>query len=197
MPDYVLDISIQARSFNKQLSQQGLKICFAFAIKNEGYKVIASSMDIESNAQLRWNDEFSIAASSSSFENGVRVSAATSPKSISLGQSYTLAPNWEDSVTEDGPRDGIRFNNEASQASVIVYRTINGSKAPIYISSNKLRPGSSQEIKLSNRVAVWYQHDGQTGTMIDGPGQLATQFDMSGRTQATLVFTEDREWSLQ
>jgi hypothetical protein len=127
----------------------------------------------------------------------VEFSAATNAESIRLGQSYTLTPDWEGSVNEGGPRDGIRFNNQADRASAIVYRTINGSRAPIYFSSHQLPQGSSQEIKPVNRVAVWFQRDGKTGTMIDGPGQQSIEIDMSGRTNATVVFNDDMRWSLQ
>lgn len=87
MPDYVLQISIQGQRAMQQLAQQGYRICFASAIADEGFKIIASSIgkstcvylltltnkwnsDLAPNARIQWNDEFSIAASQSSFMNG-------------------------------------------------------------------------------------------------------------------------------
>ncbi|KAH6964544.1 hypothetical protein DER45DRAFT_610867 [Fusarium avenaceum] len=194
MPKYVLQISIQGHRAMEQLSQQGYRICFAFAIEDEGFKWIT---DLAPNAQIQWNDEFSIAASRSSFMNGVQFSASSDIDSISLGQTYTLSPDWRGSVGEGGPRGGIRFRNMADRASAIVYREINDSTAPIYFGSQQLPPGATQQIKPINRVAVWLQRDGQTGTMIDGPGEQSIEIDMSGRTSARVVFNDDMSWSLQ
>ncbi|KAH7252705.1 hypothetical protein BKA59DRAFT_168397 [Fusarium tricinctum] len=197
MPDYILQISIQGQMALRQLSQQDFKICFASAIADEGFKVIASSMHLGSYVQFQWNDDFAIAASQSEFMNGVQFSAATDATPIRLGQSYNLTPDWRGGVGEGGPRDGLRFNNQADRASAIVYRNINGSRAPIYFSSQQLPRGAIQEIRPINKVAVWFQRDGQTGTMIDGPGDLSIEIDMSGRTSARVVFNDDMSWSLQ
>lgn len=127
----------------------------------------------------------------------VQFSAATEVESIRLGQIYTMTPDWRGSVNDGGPRDCIRFKNKADRASAILYRTINGSRAPIYFSSFQLQRNNNQDIKLGNRVAVWFELDGKTGTMIDAPGDSGIEIDMSGRTSATVVFNDDMEWSLQ
>ncbi|KIL89199.1 hypothetical protein FAVG1_07593 [Fusarium avenaceum] len=186
MPDYVLQISIQGQRAMQQLAQQGYRICFASAIADEGFKVIASS-----------TGKSTIAASQSSFMNGVQFSASSDIDRIRLGQSYILNPDWRGNVGEDGPRDGIRFRNQADRASAILYRGMNGSMAPIYFGSQQLPRGATQQIKPINRVAVWLQRGGQTGTMIDGPGEQSIEIDMSGRTSARVVFNDDMSWSLQ
>ncbi|KAH7213294.1 uncharacterized protein BKA55DRAFT_697800 [Fusarium redolens] len=197
MTNYSLTVRIQGRMALQQFAQQGYNLCFASAVEREGYKVIASSMNIAPNAQFQWNDDFGVAASQSNFMNGVQVMAATDIESIRPGQTYTLTPDWQGSVDDGGPQGGIRFNNKADRASPIVYRTINGSRAPIYFGSMQLPRGSSQEIKPNNRVTVWFQRDGETGTMIDGIDGQNIEIDMSGRTNATVVFNDDFTWSLQ
>lgn len=127
----------------------------------------------------------------------VQFSAATDIDRIRLGQSYTLNPDWRGSVGGEGPPDSIRFRNQADQASAILYRGMNGSIAPIYFGSQQLPRGATQQIKPINRVAVWLQRDGQTGTMIDGPGEQSIEIDMSGKTSARVVFNDDMSWSLQ
>ncbi|KAJ4256817.1 hypothetical protein NW762_008913 [Fusarium torreyae] len=197
MTNYSLTVEVPGRMALQQFSQQGYKLCFASGVEREGYRVIASSTNVAPNIQFEWNDEFGIAASQSNFMNGARFSSTTDIDSIRLGQTYTLTPDWQGSINDGGPQGGIRFNNQADRASPIVYRTINGRKTPIYFGSMQLPRGGSQEIKPNNKVAVWFQRDGQSGTMIDGIHGQSIEIDMSGRTDATVVFNDDFTWSLQ
>jgi hypothetical protein len=121
----------------------------------------------------------------------------TEVSSIKSGQTYTLTPDYQGRVSEGGPETGFQFNNQADRASPIVYRTIGGSKAPIYVGSEQLPQGSSQEIQPTNRVAVWFQQQGESGTMMDGIRGQNFQIDMSGKNSATVVFSDDFRWSLQ
>ncbi|KAG7409984.1 hypothetical protein DER46DRAFT_664931 [Fusarium sp. MPI-SDFR-AT-0072] len=197
MTNYSLTVRVQGRMALQQLSQGDYRLCFASGVEREGYKVIASSTSIGTNIQLQWNDDYAIAASRSNFMEGVQVQASTHVDSIRPGQTYTLNPDYRGSVDDDGPQGGIRFNNQADRASPVIYRTINGSRAPIYVGSMQLPRGASQEIKLSNKVKVWFQRDGRSGTMIDGIHDESIEIDMSGRASAGVVFNDDFRWSLQ
>ncbi|EXK87565.1 hypothetical protein FOQG_08906 [Fusarium oxysporum f. sp. raphani 54005] len=197
MTNYSLTVRVPGRAAIQQFAQQGYKLCFASGVEREGYKVIASTSSIAPNAQFNWNDDLGIAASQSNFMEGVQVQASTNVDSIRPGQTYTLTPDYRGSVNDGGPQDGIRFNNQADRASPIVYRTINGSRAPIYVGSMQLPRGASQEIKPNNRIRVWFQRDGQSGTMIDGIHDQSIEIDMSGRASAAVVFNDDFTWSLQ
>ncbi|KAG5787671.1 hypothetical protein H9Q69_013255 [Fusarium xylarioides] len=197
MTNYSLTVRVQSRMALQRFSEQGYSLCFASEVEGEGYKVIASSSRVASNTDFNWNDDLGIAASQSRFMHGVQIQAITDVDSIRLGQTYTLSEDYQGRVNDGGPQGGIRFNNQTDGASPILYRTINGSRDPIYVGSMQIPRGASQEIKPNNKVKVWFQRDGQRGTMIDEIHEQSIEIDMSGRTSATVVFNDDFSWSLQ
>ncbi|KAG9498195.1 hypothetical protein J7337_011090 [Fusarium musae] len=126
-----------------------------------------------------------------------QVEASTEPESISPGQTYTLNPDFTGSVGGGGPQGGFRFNNQADSAAPILYRTMGFERSPIYVGSSQLPRGASQEIQPGNKVTVWFQSNVSTGTMIDRFYSQPFDIDMSERTNATVVFSDDFRWSLQ
>ncbi|KAF5552658.1 hypothetical protein FMEXI_2809 [Fusarium mexicanum] len=197
MTNYSLLVKVPGQRALQQLAQQGNRLCLGFGVGSDQPNVIASSSDLAPNIQTQWSDDYAIAATQSSFMQGAQVEASTEPESISPGQTYTLNPDFTGSVGGGGPQGGFRFNNQADRASPILYRKMGFERAPIYVGSSQLPRGASQEIQLGNKVTVWFQRDGYTGTMIDGIYAQSFQIDMSGRTSATVVFSDDFRWSLQ
>lgn len=125
------------------------------------------------------------------------VEAATGTQAIRPGQTYTLNPDFTDSVNDGGPQGGFRFSNQASSASPIIYRNMGYKRAPVYFATSPIPRGASQDIKPNNKVTVWFGNDGQAGTMIDGINAETIQVDMSQRPKAVLVFNDDFTWSLE
>ncbi|KAF5649009.1 hypothetical protein F52700_828 [Fusarium sp. NRRL 52700] len=215
MPTYTLTVKIQGRGVLEQLIPANYQLCFASGIEGEGFKVIATTTSLMSNIQLQWNDDYGIAASPYEFEERsmhaieiatqkstltnslARVEECTRIESIRPGQTYTLAPEFQGRVSDGGPQGAFRFDNQADRASPILYRHISGSSVPIYFGSQQLHRGSSQEIKPDNRVAVWLQREVERGTMINGIREPHMEIEMSGRTNATVILSDDFRWSLQ
>ncbi|KAF5632986.1 hypothetical protein F25303_9269 [Fusarium sp. NRRL 25303] len=191
MTNYSLLVKIQGQRAIQQLSQQGNKLCLAFGVENGEPKVIASSSNLAPNIQIRWNDDYAMAASQSNFMQGAYVEASTDLSPIKPGQTYTLSPDFQGSVNDGGPQGGFRFKNQADRASPVIYRTVGFDKAPIYVGSSQIPRGASQDIKLNNKVTVWFGSDGQTGTMIDGIYAQSIEIDMSQRTNAVVNFGDD------
>ncbi|KAF5243373.1 hypothetical protein FANTH_8194 [Fusarium anthophilum] len=195
MTNYSLQVNVQGQRARQFLGQQRSRLCLAFSAENEQPKVIASSSSLAPVIQIQWSDEYAIAASQSSFMQGAQVEASTDVESMSPGQTYTVNPDLTGNVGGGGPQGGFRFNNQANGASPILYRKMGFARAPIYVGSSQLPRGASQEIKLNNKVTVWFQSDGRTGTMIDGFHAEKIDIDMSGRTSATVNFNDSLMWS--
>ncbi|RGP59658.1 hypothetical protein FLONG3_11129 [Fusarium longipes] len=195
MTNYSLNVEV-GHGVVRQLMQQGSRLCLAFGVENDGYKVIASSSNLGSMVSFQWKADFAVGASNGNFQNGVM--SSTKPDPVRLGQTYTLTPDWQGSVNDGGRQGAIVFKNQNDRASPILYKNINGSNAPIYFGSHILPRGSSQEIKPNNRVAIWFQSEGRSGTMIDGIyDRNPFEIDMSGRTDASVVLNDNFTWSLR
>ncbi|KAF5694747.1 hypothetical protein FDENT_875 [Fusarium denticulatum] len=197
MTNYSLLVEVQGQRALQQLAQQGNRLCLGFGVGSDQPNVIALSSSLAPNIETRWSDDYAIAATQSNFMQGARVEASNEPEAISPGQTYTLNPDFTGSVGGGGPQGGFRFNNQADRAAPILYRTMGFERSPIYVGSSQLPRGASQEIQPGNKVTVWFQRDGYTGTMIDEIYAQTFEIDMSGRTNATVVFSDDFRWSLQ
>ncbi|KAF5598213.1 hypothetical protein FPCIR_3235 [Fusarium pseudocircinatum] len=197
MTNYSLLVEVPGQRALQMLAQQRSRLCLAFSVENEQPNVIASSSSLAPNIETRWSDDYAIAATQSNFMRGAQVEASTEPESISPGQTYTLNPDFTGSVGGGGPQGSFRFNNQADRAAPILYRTMGFERSPIYVGSSQLPRGASQEIQPGNKVTVWFQPNGSTGTMIDRFNSQPFEIDMSGRTNATVVFSDDFRWSLQ
>ncbi|EWG55425.1 hypothetical protein FVEG_13424 [Fusarium verticillioides 7600] len=197
MTNYSLLVEVPGQRTLQQLAQQGNRLCLGFGVGNDQPNVIAFSSSLAPNIQTQWSDDYAIAATQSSFMPGAQVQASTEPESISPGQAYTLNPDFTGSVGGGGPQGGFRFNNQADRASPVLYRAVGFERSPIYVGSSQLPRGASQEIQPGNKVTVWFQPNGSTGTMIDGFYSQPFEIDMSERTNATVVFSDDFRWSLQ
>ncbi|KAF5566281.1 hypothetical protein FNAPI_1280 [Fusarium napiforme] len=196
MTNYSLLVRVQGQGALQRLARQGNRLCLAFGVQHGQPNVIASSSNLGPNIQLQWNDDYAMAASQSNFMPGAQVEASTDPESINPGQTYTLNPDFTGSVNDGGPQGGFGFNNKANGASPVIYRNMGFERAPIYVGP-QVPSGGSQDVKLDNTVTVWFQSEGQTGSMIDGIYASKIQVDMARNPNAVVVFNDDFRWSLQ
>jgi hypothetical protein len=100
----------------------------------------------------------------------VQVSYSSEPLDISPGQSYTLSENWSSSVENDSdaPRDGFRFINKTNRAAAVLWKTINGRAAAIYINRESPLPQETETVVLKpGSVGVWFEQCADAGCMID------------------------------
>ncbi|KAF4498125.1 hypothetical protein FAGAP_5717 [Fusarium agapanthi] len=197
MTNYSVLVKIEGQSALRQLAQQDYSLCLAFGVEDDEPRVIASSSILAPYVKTEWNDGYGIAASDSRFMEGALVQVATEVQSIKPGQTYTLNSNWAGSVSDGGRQGGLCFNNQCETVSPIICKKIGSRWAPIYIAPRQLPRGTIQEIKLNNKVTVWFQSEISTGSMINGISGQSIEIDMSGRTNATAVFSDDYRWSLE
>lgn len=88
------------------------------------------------------------------------------------------------------PSGTFRFKNSTSgQASAVVLKQVNGMMSPFYISSAPvLKNGGTETMTPKNTVALWFEKDTETGTMISKSLGEYSSFDMTGRTTLALTY---------
>jgi hypothetical protein len=95
------------------------------------------------------------------------------------------------------------FNNSGSpgkpgpQASCVIYQSVNGSFQPVYISPlGPLLPGKDTLTPVL-KVAVWFQQNATTGTMISDAETLGLVVDYTGVTTQTVTYVDPGVWQLE
>ncbi|CVL11697.1 hypothetical protein FPRO06_13006 [Fusarium proliferatum] len=183
----------------KQFNQQGWKLCFAAGVQAGGkinFNVVASTHAIARNITVQWTNSYGIAASQDEFNNGVIFNAATDIADIQFGQSYTLPADWTNgTINTDpkAPKGGFRFINQTNGAAAVVYKKVNGKFAPIYFSASAPLPKGTEDLTPVEKVAVWFQANTQTATMISEFNGEPKEVDMTGKTEAALEY--DGNWT--
>ncbi|KAJ4028927.1 hypothetical protein NW761_014255 [Fusarium oxysporum] len=178
----------------KQFNQQGWKLCFATGVQAGGkvnFNVVASTHAIARNITIQWTNSYAIAASQDAFNNGVIFNASTDIADIQFGQSYTLPADWTNgNINSDpnAPKGGFRFINQTNGAAAVVYKRINGKFAPIYFSAAAPLPKGTEDLTPVEKVAVWFQANTETATMISEFVGEPKEVNMTGKTEALLDY---------
>jgi hypothetical protein len=77
-------------------------------------------------------------------------------------------------------------NDTNGEAAAVVYKRINGEDLPFYISHPQIDSKGSELLTPKAIVALWFQANGETGTMVSvNKGDLST-FDFSGQDKVEL-----------
>ena len=98
-----------------------------------------------------------------------QIEISTDAIPIKFGQSFILKDWAHPSVQDDpqAPTNGFLFETTPRSAAVL-YQTVQGETRPVYITPESLLPPSATETLIPQiSVAVWFQRDVSTGTMID------------------------------
>jgi len=204
MAEYKLNIRIDKNSVAK-FKTSGHKICLAFGFDTSArpgstkFNVIGYSSVCARNLMVTWKEEYSIAASSSAFASGVRLDVATTPQPISSGETWVLPPDWSDGSSTPDPDvadEDMLFVNEASSASAVVYKTVNGVEAPVYVSHFGPLPPGRESLTPRLQAAVWFQMAAETGTMVDGHDTPIHVIDFTKESFHEVVYGPSGSWVL-
>lgn len=232
MASYTLQIQID-REQMMQYMQERYKICFAFGVKaggRENYNVALTqctftrmmnstladaSIALGPTVMIKWSDQYSIAASNDSFNNGgklakdhcassicsqcqVQFNVSTNTVDITPGQSYTQPESWiNGSVNNDSkaPSGGFLFINQTRGAAAVLYRKVNGRNSPIYFSANAPLPQGTEEITPLKKVRVWLASETESGTLVSDPRAEVHEVDFTRRPQAGIRLGADGSWA--
>jgi hypothetical protein len=101
-------------------------------------------------------------------------------------------------VGPNASRSGFRFNNEAREAAAVLFKSVNGRPAPIYINRNVPLPRGSEKLVPRRTVAVWFakRWEGETGTLIEGFGGPSIVVDMSNNQSRKAKVAYDGNWEI-
>lgn len=97
------------------------------------------------------------------------ISVATNNKTINYGEGFYLKDWATTSIRKGGgaPKNGFLFHN-GPEAAAILYQEIDGVATPVYITPEAILPPNTTEVLVPQlEVAVWFQRQVETGTMVD------------------------------
>ncbi|GKT49487.1 uncharacterized protein ColSpa_09668 [Colletotrichum spaethianum] len=187
MAEYKLNIRIDKNCVTK-FKTSGHKICLAF-----GFDTTARP------GSTKFNVIGYSSASSSAFASGVRFDVATTPQPISSGETWILPPDWSDGSSTpdpDVPDDDILFVNEASSASAVVYKTVNGVEAPVYVSHFGPLPPGRESLTPKLQAAVWFQMGAETGAIVDEHDTPIHVIDFTKESFHEVVYGPSGSWAM-
>ena len=124
-----------------------------------------------------------------------KITVTTDALPIKFGQAFIL-PDWAHPVVADdkgAPNNGFIFRNTPPAAAVI-YEMAQGKSTPVYITPEAiLPPNSAESLTPLISVAVWFQRDVSTGTMIDSASVQPFMVPMTTTTM-TVEYNVDGKW---
>jgi hypothetical protein len=90
----------------------------------------------------------------------VQFDAFTDVFPIEFGQAYTQPKNLTNGfIGGGGPENGFEFINQASAAAAVVYKKVEGSWSPVYVSQDApLPPGTETLIPIVS-AAIWFANN--------------------------------------
>ncbi|KAI9727457.1 MAG: hypothetical protein M1828_006399 [Chrysothrix sp. TS-e1954] len=200
---YTVLVSID-QNHVKQYNTQGYKLCFAAgltdspntSVDDAKFNVIAYTQNCAATVEITWQESYAIAATSSSFMNGVRFVAATAIQAIKFGQCYEQPADWTNGNTNsdpNAPKAGFSFINKTKAAAAVVYKKVQGAWAPIYVSQKApLAPGTEM---LVPKVccAIWFAADADTSNMISTFATNPIKLDLTGNSSGKAQVTYNRD----
>ncbi|OAA34537.1 hypothetical protein NOR_08403 [Metarhizium rileyi] len=186
MGDYVVALTFTTEQVRK-LNTEGFKLCFTSAVgADKTYNVIAYADTVASKVTIRWKEQYLIAATKTKFQNGVEFDSNTTPSDISFQQTYTLPSDWTDgNVSPNGKLDPGSYsfaNNTDGEASAVIYKPINGQPAPFYVSQSPVFSKGTETLTPKLFVALWFQKNATTKTMISLSSSQISEFNFTGRS---------------
>ena len=138
-------------------------------------------------------------ATSADNASSAKIDLATEARQIKPGRSATVQSYTDFETQSDdsrAPKDSFLFSTSISTASVLIQK-INGKNRPIYITpGGSLLPAESTEtLRPIPRIALWFQRDLETGTMMDAA--LRSSFILSTYEHDLAVHYDDKgRWHL-
>ncbi|KAF9535301.1 hypothetical protein CPB83DRAFT_901053 [Crepidotus variabilis] len=205
MTTFTVTVNIQPKAL---ASLKGYRVCLAKPVGQSGgppaYNVVALASIVTANNVIKFTDTFSIYGTLQTFNAGSATAQGNAPTlPITYGEAYHL-PDWTDPPSVGNstvaPAAGFAFINGV-QASVVVALqngpTVGGNSAgansPFYISPSPDIPGTDTLTPVTE-VALWFQRDIVTTTMIDLDMSTVHVMNLTGQTTVATTYTDSFQW---
>ncbi|KAG9500795.1 hypothetical protein J7337_006475 [Fusarium musae] len=171
---------------------EGYVLCFTAGVAgNTEFNVVATADTISPVFNITWEDQFQIAATKDEFSNGVTFQNSTTPTPIQFNEVYTLPANWTDGIVSTDvlpTANSFAFVNQTTGASAVVYKIINGKSLPFFISPYPIDTGATEVMTPQSTVALWFQQNVETGTMVAVVKDELSTFDFSDKSSLDLIW---------
>lgn len=79
-------------------------------------------------------------------------------------------------------------NDTEGLASAVIYKVIDGVDKPFYISASPIDPQGNEVMTPKASVALWFQKDAETGTMVSVNVSDVSEFKFSNRDSIELYW---------
>ncbi|KXJ87997.1 hypothetical protein Micbo1qcDRAFT_207749 [Microdochium bolleyi] len=200
MATYTLSVQLDAKWRRRWEKFPDMRLCFSTAVASgsKNYSnVVATTSKLGSTINISWKDEYMIAGSDTEFDHGAKFDISSDKIQALLGSVTTLSQGWEieSELSDRAPEASFVFNTKRISAAAVLYKKVNGSFKPIYVSHiGALPPQSWETLTPKLKVYVWFSSEYEDATMIDQLEVQCKEIDMTGRTTAVIRYDADGNW---
>lgn len=116
-----------------------------------------------------------------------------------MRQSFKIDETWVRqpiNLDNNAPSSGFLFRNDTI-ASCVVYKKVNGSPAPVYISAGGPLPPGQEALIPVPKCKVWFSSSHDTGSMVSSMQGRVKEIDLTGRPEATVMYNKSGLWENQ
>ncbi|KAF5587508.1 hypothetical protein FPANT_6853 [Fusarium pseudoanthophilum] len=175
-----------------EYNRAGYVLCFSAGVAgNTEFNVVAKADTISTVFNITWEDQFQIAATKDEFSDGAMFNLYTTPTPIQFNEAYTLPANWTDGVVLADvlpTANSFAFVNQTSRASAVIFKIINGKSQPFFISANPIPKDATEVMTPKSTVALWFQQNVETGTMVFVNTDELSTFDFHDKSSLDLTW---------
>lgn len=104
-----------------------------------------------------------------------------------------MPADWEDGTISSDPKLGagtFKFVNKTDkEVSAVVFKLVNGAPTPFYISGTPIFSLGNETMTPKFTVALWFEKDAETGTMVSRDSSAVTEIDMANRNSFNGIWT--------
>ena len=182
----------------KNLKGNDYMLCFAKKVGDNLYNVVWQAYDkYLSENVFSWTPQYQLFGTNN-FTSGAKVSTRTNIVTIGLGQSSTLDQyGLLNAPVSGGPGTSVTLNNSYGNIYPGVNQIctgIDGSiiSAPTYVAEKASIKGNIVSYTPTEKVAVWFQQDIETSTMINNINGNPVEIDLNLADSATRLYSNGK-----
>lgn len=145
-------------------------------------------------------DDYKIAATKSSCEEGSYVVPSTFPLSIHFGEAVSVLHDWTTgtpNIHDRAPKDGWLFINQPS-SSALLFKTIRNRVSPIYVTSTTGTPPPGQHtLTPTGRVMLFFaDEEARTSFNVNSTNTSQYEYSYLERPKVTVYFNSSGLWEM-
>ena len=127
----------------------------------------------------------------------VKFTTSTTPQEIKYGQTFPIDDSWVTKpVNNDkqAPKAGFRFQN-GTIASAVVYKKVQGVPTAVYFSALGPLPPGTEDLEPKAKARIWFSAHHETGSLVSNFTSVPIDLDLTGKTQASVMYDANGMWN--